>query len=552
MSIAAFEYGLVAVAARGFWSQGSARMTVIVKTTLRIDAAHGDLARLVVAAPKPLVREDVHLRGNPVASLIHASDLALALPRCEVLVVGRAWAPKGAPTRRMSVSLSLHRAGKPLLEKSIDVTGDRRGTLAAQDEPDAFESVPLVYERSVGGMLSRENPVGMGMEAGSDGRFDVPNLAFAKQSPFAPRPGEAAAGFGPVPSVWPIRAQRRGSLNRSQATSGDWLTLPRDFDTRYFQCAPNDQQLDALSPGDVVTLTGMAADHPRLSFELPELRPSAVVESPSGERTPVDLRMDTLHVEPDHLTVEVVFRGTIALRAQETSGWRVGGALTDVARPFVFPSFDAPMTTRLAEPTREEAALGTTLVLEPEEDKSPVGIRAPSPSAPHASLPDAPRPIAPDEDPGERMPTRLETTMVLELDADLDAPRERHSTMLIEEASAPQSLPFDRRDRKPAEVAPRSAPPGAPWAKGKPAEAPEPAGLHSTLVIAPPESERPPPPEPPHAPTPREDADPAPAKPKKASPWREDPEELAPQPPPKPAPPPRADLKSQLYRKLKK
>lgn len=534
-------------------------MTVIVKTTHRIEMTENG-ARLAIAPPKPLVREDVHLRGNPVASLAHASEFALALPRCEILVVGRACARRGTRTTRMTVALSLHRGGKPVLEKSIDVTGNRRGTPSAQDEPEAFEEVPIIYERSMGGMLSRENPVGMGMEAGADGRFDVPNLAFGRQSPFAMHPGQAAAGFGPLPSVWPLRAHRRGSVGRAQATSGDWLNLPRDFDTRYFQCAPRDQQLDALTPRDVITLEGMSSEHPRLSFELPERCPSAIVEAPNGERTPVDLRMDTLHIEPEHLSVEIVFRGTIPLRAQETSGWRVGGALSEGARPFAFPSFDAPKTTRLSQVPRAEAQFASTVVLEPEDDeKAPVAIRPPSPlGSPNAPVEEMATALVGDgiarppvESPsaeaargghstesGERAP-RLETTMVLEPSS--EAPPERRATMLLEQSAAPTSLPFDRQGTRTQEPAPRSAPPGAPWAKGGRAKAaPEPTGFHSTLVI-------PPPTEPP---TP--DLQPEPPKPKRSSPWREDPIEPPLPPAAKPAPPPRADLKSQLYRKLKK
>ena len=50
--------------------------------------------------------------------------------------------------------------------------------------------------------------------------------------------------FGPIGRGWPSRIRHAGTYDQ------DWIDnvfpfLPADFDTRYFQCAPEDQQVGA-------------------------------------------------------------------------------------------------------------------------------------------------------------------------------------------------------------------------------------------------------------------------------------------------------------------
>lgn len=560
--------GHAALAARSWRTQGRHLLTVIVKGTFTLvhDAA------MTVAPPAPIGVEERHFRNSPVASLVRGSDLALHLPKAEVVVVGSAFAPRGQTTKATSVRLVVQSERATLVDKRIEVIGDRRALAGAPPpEPTPFDRMPLHYERAFGGMASRENPVGRGSAPDDDGRISYPNLFVAEGK------GVTPAGFGPIPSVWPARSMLRGSLGLHAANVASDVDLPADFNEHYFQTAPVDQRMAELTGTELVTLVHMHPDFATLRTYLPRARGVAMVQTARGERLPVGLRIDTVHLEPDAMRAEIVYRGVLTLKPDQLSHLAIAGALETPEQPFVFPDLASlrgaspaavapPSTshagTMVLEPTPAAPKLGGTMLLEPE----PAPAAAATPFSKQALLQAARARNVPPAPPPPTPAQGHTGTMILEPPAAHAAPAEsaeaanpKSTVLLLEEPSTegPKSLPFAKGRRKrsgelPAVIAAKSA---TPWAdRGKPEPvAPASGGkFSSTMFVEEPVVATPAPPAIPKA-APEASAPvetpPAPPRDPSKGVWREEPNaEPAPVPKAKPVVPPRTDVKGALYK----
>lgn len=429
VSLEVLPIGQVTVAARAWKHRDRRLVTAIVKVTclLRHDQT------MVPSSPQPIVIEEQHLRGSPVASLVRASDLALLVPEPEVVVVGAAYSEPGHPVARTTVRFAVQRASTMLINKRLEITGDRRAAPGGSpSEPTPFEEMPLTYERALGGMASRENPVGKGMAVEADGLLSLPNIELPGGR------GATPAGLGPIPSAWPARQKRRGSMGWAAANRDLDVTLTEDFDDAYFQTAPVDQRTKELRGGDLIAIVNMHPELPMLRTYLPHLRGVALAQTARGERHALPLRLDTVHLEPHQMSAELVFRGATVLAESDLDGLRVAGGMETTEQPLVFPDLSSLVG----------------LVSRPASDKRPQGIALDS----TAVIPEAGRsPSRPDS--GE-MPRTQSGTMVME-PAPEPAPKKPVMTRPVSSMSGetqphphartvdlgdplPVSLPFDK------------------------------------------------------------------------------------------------------------
>lgn len=501
------SFGRATLAVRGFSAGGRTFASLVVKAAGSFLPDSGEV--MLDPTGPALVPEDRTLRGSPLASLEHASDLALVVPHAEVLVSGCAHAPRGTVVQSLKLRLVVTRNGMPVLGKELVAVA-----------PKPFEILPIVYERAQGGMSSRVNPVGVGLPPDTT----VPNIRYAK--PDAPAAAEWPAGFGPIPSSWPVRKSRRGALSAQAASHAPFVELPADFDESYFQSAPADQWVGELHPGDVISCSGVRPTSAPLFVVIPAARAVALVQRSAEERQRLDLRLDTLRIDAETSRVELLFRGVVPLEREALETAAYGAAIEVGVETFTFPDLgrvEAPANV-VAPPPGQHTFRGTQV------------IELDAPAA---------KPV--------------QATLELELPADA-APRHA-STMVLEVEPAPRSLPFARRGAKDVRSEPHAPPPGSPWAKDATGDAPAPraADLHGTLVLEPPRDAAaeplppPPAPPPPAAPEPpaKRESEPPPAK---RSVWRDDPPPAAPEPPkpPPPKPAPKADLSKHLYKKSKR
>ena len=338
----------------------------------RCELAAGD------EALAPLRMEDVYEGDVNASSVREESDIAPFKPRCDVVLRATAWAPGGVAHERWAVQLRVtapdppHPSSEPdaprgvLIDKTLEVCGPRsflrdgdRWTLGAATPTMA---VPLRWERAFGGRcvvprpdapgehLLNEvcftNPLGAGwvearyLDACAQATGHAPEALAAPQvehpddrvaglvvtqhpphaveapqmASLAAEYGHRPAGFGFVGRPWTPRLQRAGTYDEHWAAARHPF-LPDDFSFRYWNGAPDDQQiafpplglrfelLNLLPPTD--THQGYAA------FSLPMHR-CFVMAWLRGLPMPVPAVVDTVIVDAEAMTVTCLWRVLVA------------------------------------------------------------------------------------------------------------------------------------------------------------------------------------------------------------------------------------------------
>ncbi len=249
------------------------------------------------------------------SSLKYDMDLVRTKTTTDVVVLGHAYAPRGQPVTQLDIGL---RAG-PVL-KRLRVTGDRLWQGRSPSPPLPFVKMPLVYERAYGGydpasaeteqpQWDMRNPVGTGY-ALSTSRLEglrLPNIEHLDKPirHWDDRP--PAAGLGPICAHWPPRANFAGTYD-DKWQQERFPLLPLDFDDRYYQCAPLDQQTPQfLTGGEPVTLLNLTPTG-ELRFALPRVFLGFETFFYSGERQLHDRpKLHTVIIEPDFPRVSLVW-----------------------------------------------------------------------------------------------------------------------------------------------------------------------------------------------------------------------------------------------------
>jgi hypothetical protein len=261
--------------------------------------------------PLPICFADEYF-GEPSAysSVRNEAQVACEKRFVDVLVNGTAYAPRGVPTRAVTVELYL--GG---IAKQVRVVGDRYRTSLGASLPAEFVTMPVTYERAYGGADTRDpdprkhtawkqNPAGVGFRGvGSQSKevaTEYPNLEPMTGSLEGP-----PAGFGIISRGWSPRLEFAGTFDQSWLDS-QWPLMPRDLDVRHNQAAPPDQQLASLQSGDIVRLVNFTPDGV-WQFAAPSTTLPVWLMGDGGKRE-LSLRMDTLLIEPDHRRVTLTFR----------------------------------------------------------------------------------------------------------------------------------------------------------------------------------------------------------------------------------------------------
>ncbi len=299
---------------------GAETYLLVVKGTFDIpeDGAPPRLA----SEQEPLTLADEYYGDAATTSIRRAGDFSLHKPRCDIVVVGSAHAPNGAPTRSTVVGIQVGEA----IRKVIRVVGDRHWERAATgqfvpSEAELFATMPLVYERAFGGTDTThenarrhaahpENFVGAGLHTDAEPRHvlgkPLPNLEHPAQPIVAWGGTSRTMCFAFVSPPWQPRASHAGTYD------ADWKAqryplVPHDFNELYHQTAPADQMLTALNGGEQVTLANLAPKG-RLSFLVPSVRMPAVFLYARRSEERHELKLDTLIIEPELRRLHMVWR----------------------------------------------------------------------------------------------------------------------------------------------------------------------------------------------------------------------------------------------------
>lgn len=274
----------------------------------------------------PLVMADTFTGEPGFSAPVYEVDFAPRKHACDVLLVGSAHAPEGRQVRRTSVGL---RVGP--MEKACDVVGDRvwqagiTGISASAPQP--FTKMPITYDVAFGGADRNSedesehdayllNPVGRGFHkhlknAWVDGKL-LPNTEEPGQSVSFPTKKYKPMAFGPLGRGWPQRARFAGTYDQQ------WLDevfpfLPKDFDERYYQAVPEDQQVPIPKGPMEVVLSGFTPDGGR-RFVLPHFEAPVQVFPKRGKREAYFAALDTIVFEPNQERLTLTWRVTRPLK----------------------------------------------------------------------------------------------------------------------------------------------------------------------------------------------------------------------------------------------
>lgn len=283
-------------------------VTIISKATFVIEPNELRLAE----THEPIFEADSFWDDDPNRSLSAASDFVPSKPRCDVILVGQAFAPQAKPVRSLVARLAFES-----IDKQIELVTDRSiGPDGTIYQGARFMRMPIVYERAAGGPGS-SNPVGV-RPGGRDayGRVPLPNIVPVGKGDDASGKIEPI-GFGPISPAWPVRLDKLGYFGATfspQKLASE--PLPEGFDLGFFNCAPPDQQVDVIPEDGALLLENLHREHARVGAKLPGIRPRVTVERRGGPERP-QMRADTLSIDTGRGIVTVTWRGHIALEHQK-------------------------------------------------------------------------------------------------------------------------------------------------------------------------------------------------------------------------------------------
>jgi hypothetical protein len=297
---------------------GREHLLVVIKGTFVLPGA-GQPVRLH-DEQLPLVMADTYTGEPGLSAPVYEADFSLRKRACDVLLLGSAYAPGGRPAARIPVRLQVGDC-----VKTFDVVGDRvweaglTGLRATPAQP--FTIQPVSYDVAFGGVdqdsddpaehdAYLQNPAGRGFRrhlknAWVDGK-PLPNTEETGHVVDWPTRAYKPMAFGSLGRSWAQRACFAGTYGQ------DWLDrefpfLPKDFDERYYQAAPVDQQIALPSAPLEVALSNLTADGER-RFVVPHFTAPVQVFSRRGPREDLSAALDTLLLEPDAARFTMTWR----------------------------------------------------------------------------------------------------------------------------------------------------------------------------------------------------------------------------------------------------
>ncbi len=292
-------------------ARGAEYYLVVVKATFSWD---GRGVAYPLAEHQIVTEADVYAGPHGESSVVLETDFMPQKPRTDVVLLGAIELP--AAVEQVDATLEVGRR----IKKTARVFGDRlyMPTLfggSAPARPRPFQRMPIVWERSFGGVdpesakaVELRNLVGVGMrhsmrslEARPAPNFEDPRHLIDGWTSRPP-----PMGFGPIGRSWQPRAQLAGTYD-AKWEDERYPLFPLDFNPLYFNCAPQDQQLDGYLPGEEVRLTYMTRlGHER--FLLPAFGVEVKFLDRRANATTAVTSVDTVVIEPAERRFSLISR----------------------------------------------------------------------------------------------------------------------------------------------------------------------------------------------------------------------------------------------------
>lgn len=311
-----------------FWNSPEPCLTVLTKMTLSLGESGAQLA----TTQEPL-RGPTASPFDCAEELYHPGDFAPHKARCDVMLTGCAYAdvPSLIIGARVKVGAM-----------------ERRFFALASERSEAIPLSRLYLRRS-------------------------------------PSPDVAQVTVGPLSALHPDR-HPFSAIQIDGAAALEHVALPADFDFGFYNAAPFEQQIAAISPGMPIALHGLMPDASTFRGQIPSMWPRIFLadERRGGGLREIQLVCDTLWIDTDRALCELTFRGTLALGHRDHLPARLVATLSD--------AFERPDLARI------EARMGLAAIRPVIRAADVEGGFEPEQLEPVPSEPEEPEEIEPEED----------------------------------------------------------------------------------------------------------------------------------------------------------
>ncbi|VEJ56332.1 DUF2169 family type VI secretion system accessory protein [Pragia fontium] len=292
---------------------GRELLVIVIKSTYELPEL--DQEPQVAPVQLSLTQAD-ECTGEPgYSATLLESDYVSYKPCCDVLLNGCAWSFDGLPKEEVIVSLEVGP-----ISKSFTVKGHRTW---GKKKPQPFISLPISYDTAFGGTdesepkklrFYRENPIGTGYSYHKKNINEMllPNTEETGQPVTKPDGKYRPMSFGSISRTSPLRVQYAGTYDEKWRENV-MPFMPADFDFRFFQTAPLDQQMPYIKGGEPVRLHNLSVKG-EIRFCLPTQKLSILVVPYHDESYVVTPVIDTLIIEPEANHFSLISRIAVPLK----------------------------------------------------------------------------------------------------------------------------------------------------------------------------------------------------------------------------------------------
>lgn len=205
------------------------------------------------------------------------------------------------------------------IDKALSIIGERNwiehGGSVTVSRPVAFIEAEIDYSCAIGG--DERNRIGGGVAKSNQELLEqkVPSVFYSQENWQSSTNKIRVAGFGPLPPFFKSRSVLAGTFDDHWVMSRKPM-LPEDFDLRFYQSAPLDQQCKGhLVGGERIVISGFCHNE-TLSFRIPATQYSATANF-DGEIQRRAMDIYTVFIDAEAKTLSLSFNASFPCQGRE-------------------------------------------------------------------------------------------------------------------------------------------------------------------------------------------------------------------------------------------
>jgi len=294
--------------------EGKIFTVAAAKATFVIKLADGRAILELAQEQDPFLWEDEYEKTDLGLALVKQADFVPFKPATDVTLRASGWF-YGNETSRCDVELHIDQYVKKLtLHAAPYWQRSEHGWQLNYGE--RVKSIPIRWDRAFGGKylttspskiddVDIYNPIGTGYIdfnnppalSSSLNHLPAPQILYADERLEWGKIPQKRAGFAPVAPSWEGRLQFAGQYDEKWKNTRHPL-LPRDFDERFWNVAPPDQQFSPwLKGGERIKLVNLHPMAQLLSFQIPRQALLCRVHYALGDPSFRQLVLDGVHID---------------------------------------------------------------------------------------------------------------------------------------------------------------------------------------------------------------------------------------------------------------